>query len=243
MFDHKLRKTWILLWLAFTTAAPANAADGPRAGFKLEREATVFISPDNKVRLEQYAKEQKDGDLLYQFWTFDADHRHAFLLNPGERDEAGYEAGFRFSPDSQWLVRMQKLGSGSQTLFLYRRKAYQFSPATAKPLGDLAWDYFFTTPTSKEMHRDPKNPYALDHAFVALVKGMEENYAWLGQHWPDSRYIVISLSFDMQGEDIKAPWIEDWHCVYDLKTGAFSVPPDFAENNAKAVTYPEPKSK
>jgi hypothetical protein len=47
----------------------------------------------------------------------------------------------------------------------------------------------------------------------------------------------------MQGEDIKAPWIEDWHCVYDLKTGAFSVPPDFAENNAKAVTYPEPKSK
>jgi hypothetical protein len=32
-----------------------------------------------------------------------------------------------------------------------------------------------------------------------------------------------------------------WHCVYDLKTGAFSVPPDFAENNATAVKYPEPK--
>ena len=55
------------------------------------------------------------------------------------------------------------------------------------------------------------------------------------------RYVVISLSFDMQGEDVKAPWIEDWHCVYDLKTGAFSVPPDFAENNAKAVKYPEIK--
>jgi hypothetical protein len=26
-----------------------------------------------------------------------------------------------------------------------------------------------------------------------------------------------------------------------LKTGAFSVPADFAENNAKAVKYPEPK--
>jgi hypothetical protein len=54
---------------------------------------------------------------------------------------------------------------------------------------------------------------------------------------------VISLSFDMQGEEEKTPWIEGWHCVYDLKTGAFSVPSDFAENNAKAVKYPEPKSK
>ena len=64
MFEHKLRKTWVLLWLAVATVAPASAADGPAAGFKLNREATVFISPDNKVRLEQYAKEQKDGDLL-----------------------------------------------------------------------------------------------------------------------------------------------------------------------------------
>jgi hypothetical protein len=53
---------------------------------------------------------------------------------------------------------------------------------------------------------------------------------------------VISLSFDMQGEDDKtAPWIEGWQCVYDLKTGAFSVSHDFADNNAKAVTHPQPK--
>jgi hypothetical protein len=145
------------------------------------------------------------------------------------------------SPNSQWLVRMQKLGAGYQTLFLYRRNGYQFSPATTKPLGDLAWDYFFTTPASKGMHRDPKDRYALDHAFVGLVKGMEENYAWMGEHWPDSRYVVISLSFDMQGEEEKTPWIEGWHCVYDLQARTFSVPPDFAENNAEAVKYPEPK--
>jgi hypothetical protein len=39
----------------------------------------------------------------------------------------------------------------------------------------------------------------------------------------------------------KAQWIEGWHCANDLKAGAFSVPADFAENNAKAVKYPEPK--
>jgi hypothetical protein len=240
MFDHRLRKTWIALWLALATVAPASA-EGPGAGFKLNAEYTG-TSPDKTVRLEQYSKDSEDGGLLYQFWTFDADHRHPFLLNPGEDDDlAGYAAGFRFSPDSQWLVRMQKLGAGSQTLFLYRRNGYQFSPATTKPVGELAWDYFFTTPTSKGMHRDPENPYGLDHATVNLIKGMEENYAWMGQHWPDSRYVVISLSFDMQGEDVKGPWIEDWHCVYDLKTGAFSVPPDFAKNNANAVMHPEPK--
>jgi hypothetical protein len=241
MFDRIRREALILLLLGIATAAPAHA-DGPGAGFKLDKEGT-FISPDRTMRLEQYAKKQEDGGRSYQFWTFDRDHRHAFLLNPDEGDDpTGYAAGFRFSPDSQWLVRMQKQGAGYQTLFLYHRKEYQFSPATTKPLGDLAWDYFFTTPESKGMHRDPNDPYALDHAFVGLVKGMEENYAWLGQHWPDSRYIVIGLSFDMQGEEIKTPWIEDWRCVYDMKTGAFSVPPYFAENNAKAVKTSAPQS-
>jgi hypothetical protein len=241
MFAKRSRETWIALFLALATGAPA-CAEGPGASFKLDPKAPVFTSPDKTIQLEQYFKENKDGDWLFQFWTFDADHRHPSLLNPGEDvDVARYAAGFRFSPDSQWLVRMQKLGSGSQTLFLYRRKDNRFSAATRKPLGDLAWDYFFTTPTSKGMHRDPKNPYGLDHAFVGLVKGMEENYAWMGEHWPDSRYVVVGLSFDMQGEDIKAPWIEGWRCVYDLKTGKFFVPPEFAENNAKAVTRPEPK--
>ena len=241
MFDHRLRAASVLLLLGIASIAPA-CADGPGAGFKRDPNATVFKSPDGKLRVEQYAKKQEDGRRLYQFWTFDRGRRHAFLLNPGEDDDqAGYEAGFRFSPDSKWLVRMQKLGAGYQTLFLYRRDGYQFSSATTKPLGDLAWDYFFTTPASKGMHRDPNDPYSLDHAFVGLIKGMEENYAWMGQHWPDCRYVVIGLSFDMQGEDVPGPWIEGWHCVCDLKTWEFSVPHDFAENNAKAIKYPVPK--
>ena len=241
MFDRGLRKACILLSLCIATVAPADAG-GPPAGFKVNPEHT-FVSPDKTIRLEQYSKVSDDGGALYQLLTFDKHHRHAFLLNPGETDDfAGYAAGFRFSPDSQWLVRMQKLGAGYQTLFLYRRHGYRFSPATPKPLGELAWDYFFTTPTSKGM-RHPKDPYSLDHAFVGLVRGMEEDYAWMGVHWPDSRYVVIGLSFDMQGEEVKTPWIEGWRCVYDMKTRKFSVPAGFAEHNAKAVTYPEPKSK
>jgi hypothetical protein len=69
MFDDRLRETWISLLLAFATVAPAGA-DGPKAGFKLNPEATVFTSPDQKVRVEQYSKDIKDGGLMYQFWTF-----------------------------------------------------------------------------------------------------------------------------------------------------------------------------
>lgn len=52
------------------------------------------------------------------------------------------------------------------------------------------------------------------------------------------RDVVISLSFDAQGEEKPLPWIEGWRCIYDLKTGKFSVPADFAEHNAKAVKSP-----
>ena len=241
MFNYRSSGISISLLLGVAAATPARA-EGPGAGFKLRAE-DASISPNRALRVEQYSKDMKDEGFLYQFWTFDRDHRHAFLLNPAEGvDLAGYPAGFRFGPDSQWLVRMQKLGAGYSTLFLYRRTGYQFLPATTKPLGELAWDYFFNSPASKATHRDPKDGDSLDHAQAILLKGMDDNYAWLGEHWPNNRYIVISLSFDAQGEEKPLPWIEGWRCVYDLKTATFSVPPDFAENNAKAIKTPSPAS-
>jgi hypothetical protein len=78
-------------------------------------------------------------------------------------------------------------------------------PATAKPFGDLAWEYFFSRPVSKEIHRDIGDVDALNHSQVNLLEGLDENYAWLGQHWPDNRFITISLSFDAQREDKSCP--------------------------------------
>src|SRR5260370_42496262 len=98
MVDHRLRKTGIALWLALATVAPARA-DGPRASYKLDPEGT-FISPDKKVRLEQYGRGKKDGGLSHQFWTFGRDHRHGFLLKPGKGHTFPASArGFRFRPD------------------------------------------------------------------------------------------------------------------------------------------------
>ena len=121
----------ILLLAALVTAVPASA-DGP--GRELERLADAdhtFTSPDGQVSVEQFSKKKDEYDRVYQFWTFDGKHQNGALLNRDEdTDLAGHPAGFRFSPNSQWLVRMQKLGAGYHTLFLYRRTGDQFSPAT-----------------------------------------------------------------------------------------------------------------
>lgn len=232
-----LRTAGLLLLLGFAVATPARA-DSPDSQFKRVADAS-FTSPDRTVRLEQYAKDIGDEGLLFQFWTFDRAHKHGALLNQGEgTNVAGYQAGFRFSPDSRWLVRMQKLGAGYHTLYLYKRTGDRFVPATERPLGEAAWDFFYTQPAADGVRRDPNDPYALDHMQVGLIRGLEDNYAAMGQHWPNSRYLVIGLSFDIQGEDTAFPWVEDWRCVYDLKTGTFSVPPSLAEHNEKARKIP-----
>ena len=241
-----LRRTGFLLslLLGLAVAMPAHAA-GPGSEFKLRTDADdIYISPDRQIRVEQYAADKGDDGFLYQFWTFDEKREHPSLLNPGETtDLAGYPAGFRFSADSQWLVRMQKTGAGFQDLFLYRRNGFEFSSATKKPLSEMAWDYFWALPVSKKLHRNPKDRDSLSHVFAALVKGMDNNYASLALDRPESRYVVISLNFDGQGDDKPLPYIEDWWCAYDLKTGTFTVPAAFAKHNAEAFTAPRPRRK
>jgi len=238
-----MRSGWILgiglLVLAAMAAAPVRA-EGPAPDLKrLEDKDDTFKSPDKSLVIEQYARNGGDDGFSYQFWIFDKNHKNAFLLNRDEdKDLAHYPAGFRFSPNSKWLVRMQGTGAGFQTLLLYKRDGNRFVPATGKPLGDLAWDYFFTQPASKDM---PTEPDELNHKRADLLKGMEENYAWLGVKWPDSRYIVISLGFDIQGNERPTPFIQAWRCVYDTQTGQFSVPASFAEHNAQARKLPKPK--
>jgi hypothetical protein len=234
-----LGRTAILLLMALVTVVPASA-DSPGSGLERLPDADhTFTSPDGRVSVEQYLKKTDENDHVYQFWTFDEKHQNGTLLNPSEdTDLAGYPAGFRFSRNSQWLVRMQKLGAGFHTLFLYRRTGDQFSPAMPRPSGDMAWDYFFSQPVSRKMHRKSRDRDSLNHKQVHLVQGMDDNYAGMGKQRPDSRYIVLALSFDSQGEDRPLPWIEDWRCVFDTKIGQFSIPVDFADHNAKAVEFP-----
>src|ERR1700742_159599 len=95
---------------------PAVAAQpsAPSAGYSIDAEFTEK-SADGAITIEQYVNKDTDDDWKWQFWVRRTDT--FALLDP---EPAGYPAGFRFTDDLKWIVRMQKTGSGEQSLYLYR---------------------------------------------------------------------------------------------------------------------------
>src|SRR5262249_31118283 len=93
-------------------AAAAQPA-GPAAGYNIDAGFTQK-SPDGATTIEQYVNKETD-DWQWQFWA-----RRDGTFNLLDAEPAGYPAGFRFTNDSKWVVRMQKTGSGELSLYLYR---------------------------------------------------------------------------------------------------------------------------
>ena len=223
-----LKAFLIGLFLACAIGSAAAAPAGPAADFKIEQDYTEK-SNDGAISIEQYVKVTDDG-AMWQFWIRRQDTMT--LLNA---ESAEYPAGFRFTADSQWLVRMQKTGSGESTLFLYKSGPRGFAPATKQPIGDLAWAFFKRQP---EWRKVMKPEY---HITANLLKGTEDNYRWLGVDWPENRYLLIALSGDADSsKHHQMDAVHDWRCRYDLKTGSFDVPPMFAQHNAKAIIPEDP---
>jgi hypothetical protein len=68
---------------------------------------------------------------------------------------------------------MQKTGPGEADLYLYKLGPDGFRPDSRKIM-------------KPDFHIDAE-----------LLKGTDENYRWIGVDWPDSRYIVVTLSGDV----------------------------------------------
>jgi hypothetical protein len=135
-------------------------------------------------------------------------------------------------------VRVQKIGSGTMTLYLYRLGPQGYVRATKKPLGDLAWDYMKRRPDWKKLVKAPEY-----HDSAYLLKGLKENYQGYGVDWPANRYLLIGLSADADVKGHKPMQtlvVNGWHCRYDLQTGKFDVPAIFSSDNAKAVVAKSP---
>jgi hypothetical protein len=206
-------------------AAAAQQATPP-AGYNI-REDNTQKSPDGTVTIEQYLNKETDDWK----WLFFARTKDTFaLLDP---EPAGYGADFRFTTDLKWIVRMQKEGSGEQTLYLYRLGPQGYVAATRKPLADLAWAFMKTRPDWRKIKKEPEY-----HIYAGLLKGIAENYRNLGVQWPENRYIVIGLSADADVKGRRPSQtgvVNGWRCRYDLQTGKFDVPAIFERDNAKAL--------
>ena len=217
-------------WLALVLmlASPALAASGPPPGYILtDNPGLSFTSPDGATKIEQYMKDGGDWDVKWQAWA----RRGAQMTEL--KPEQGYGAGFSWTPDSQWLVRMQKTGSGEQDLYLYHVEKGAFVNATKRSLSDLAWAYFYGRPETRRFAK-------LDfHISANLVEGTEEAYRQLGAEWPNNRYLVISLAgeYDKHPKNVAIKGLGGWTCRYDLATGKFDVPATFTKHNAEALTW------
>lgn len=213
----------VLLANAAGAASPQSA--GPASDFKINAEYTSK-SPDGATTVEQYFKTDKDDNYIWQFWARRSDTVN--LLGPEQED---YTADFRFTPDSRWLVRIQKTGSGEATLFLYKLGAQGFVTATRKPFGDLAWNYFYSRPESRKVRKPDF------HMDAGLLKGIDDNYRSTGENWPDSRYLLIALWGEVEpnGHHRQLRTIRGWRCRYDLQEGKFDVPQAFLKDNAQAL--------
>jgi hypothetical protein len=215
--------------LLLAYAAPAMSA-GPAAEYKIKEEYTSK-SPDGATTIEQYVRTDKGDDWIWQFWARRSDSMT--LLGPQQED---YAADFHFTPDSRWLLRMQKTGSGESSLYLYKLGPRGFAAATPKPIGDMAWDYFYKQPASRKVMKPDF------HIDAGILKGMEDNYSKLGVNWPGNRYLVIWLWGEVEpnGKHHQLTTVRDWRCRYDLQEGKFDVPEIFAKDNAKALVPKSP---
>ena len=104
----------------------------------------------------------------------------------------------------------------------------------------MAWDYFFSQPLSRKMHRKSRDRDLLNHVCRYI---WSKGWTIITPGWESigltAAISCSRLSFDSQGEDKPLPWIDGWRCVFDTKTGQFSIPADFADHNAKAVEFPD----
>ena len=148
----KGRTFWIGLVAAIgigvSHAAAAAQPASPPAGYNIDDQWTK-TSPDGATTIEQYLNKETD-DWKWQFW---ARRQGTFtLLDP---EPAGYPADFIFTNDLKWIVRVQKIGSGTSTLHLYHLTPKGFARVSDKPLGDLAWDYMKTRPDWRRLVKAP----------------------------------------------------------------------------------------
>lgn len=209
---------------AIGTAAAQPAA--PPAGYEIYEKYTQK-SPDGTVTIEQYLNQQTD-DWKWLFWA-----RTQGTFTQLDPEPADYGAHFLFTDDLKWIIREQKIGSGTSTLHLYRLTPQGYVRTSKKPLGELAWAYMKSTPDWRKMLKAPEY-----HDTAYLEDGLEANYRSLGVDWPANRYLVIGLVGDADVKGRKheqTSVVHGWRCRYDLQTGKFDVPPVFARDNAKAL--------
>jgi hypothetical protein len=201
----------ILVWFSFTSYCALAAH--PSREYRLFPEKTV-TAPDKSFRIKQYANK----DWNWQIWIFPSSGTGEYPLTKAG-DFSGYAGYFEISPDSNWVLRIQKIYSGTITAYLYHRDSKgSFAPHGNAILENQAWDFLTTQPDIQ-----PEQIPAF-HKEIDFVE------------WRDNQYLILALSgihfLKLNDKGDLTRWIiNDWRCAYDLNKKRFIMLPDLIQRN------------
>ena len=205
----------LFILVAWAGVSLGASPTGPDKSWILAKDCT-FTAKDKSFSIRQYYNEK----LGWQIWVVPR-NRPAYLLpdiNPDFQtsDDA---ATWHLSPDNRWMARSQRLGSGTSTLQLYHCDANQsLLPVTAKPLGDLARNFY-------EKHSGlSRDQCFIDHPRSEFVR------------WEGAGVLILALSG--QSTMCEPMWATDqWLVGYNLKNRTFFLTEDLIEKNEQRI-YP-----
>ncbi|MDB6174548.1 MAG: hypothetical protein JWL59_3859 [Chthoniobacteraceae bacterium] len=179
---------------------------GPVFAQGASRILKIEQSPKRTFSIEH----RTNRNARHETWLVSSQSR-ILLFRPSET-EADYDPELVVSPDEAWIARNQKRGSNCILTMLHRREA----PLVYSQIINLeqsSWRY-----AEKGLRLAPGTVPPFHRTLQAV-------------RWLDSSSLLLQLS----GDNPNGLRLGTWHCVYHVKTRAFSIPAEFAVSNRRAL--------
>lgn len=173
---------------------------GPRSA-EADPITTLTRAEDRRSPKQDMAIEFRDvprKEDAHEVWLVDA-------KNPAQSKRLySYRrrVGVLFSPNEEWLVVDDHLGSDQAEVFLFQHVSGLEYRQLAIDLDQVLWDYFFER-MEAQRGLPPTPAYGMNHHYISSVR------------WSTASDAVL---FELSGHTgHQLPWADSWFCVYDLR--------------------------
>lgn len=158
------------------------------------------------------------GDMVIEYrYDYAKEHHEVWLksiedtLSPVFLYEFSRDAKVMVSPDEQWLIINNHMGSDISEVILFRKTTdLKFTELKTRNISRKSWQFF--------CRKNKITNLTFHHQYVECMM-------WSS----DSRYLLLKLS----GYENDSNYADSWLCIYDIEKDSFST--DLSQMNREAV--------